>query len=345
MGQALILRRGGGSSGLPIDIVGGTTQPAGAENLIWLNTSTPIGQVTVDDTAPASPTAGDVYIEIDPASSAVVQLGNGSRIVMLPLGIAYQYQSDAWVSIDAYAYLSGSWVTFSTDIPDGDTTTPVNDTNTWLRCAGISPSAEGNPTLAQVVANQSLCTTLMNSQNAVNYMIRSTTLLTAVLGSTTAIAALDASTPFVSPSDMQSAAVNGFELTCSSQAYGEVYKITNTVSGFWAAVTSVGQWACMKMPKPVWIYKFSLMWANNCYPSDTRVTWKLEASNDGTNWTDLLTSIVTGEGSYATAGLNLAVNATSQYQYFRVKNTALATSGTPSIYANKFKIYGKTMEV
>jgi hypothetical protein len=80
-------------------------------------------------------------------------------------------------------------------IPDGATVTPVDDYTIWLRCAEL-PNIYGS--LANVLADSAAMTTLMSSENAVNYMLRSTTntsgkILYEVVNSETAMEALDAS--------------------------------------------------------------------------------------------------------------------------------------------------------
>jgi len=56
-------------------------------------------------------------------------------------------------------------------IPNGKTVTPINDVTIWQKCAGIS-----NPTyttLAEVLADTGILQTLIASDNAVDYMVRS----------------------------------------------------------------------------------------------------------------------------------------------------------------------------
>lgn len=58
-------------------------------------------------------------------------------------------------------------------IPDGKTVTPINDVTIWQQCAGIA-----NPTyttLADVLADTGILQTLIASDNAVDYLVRSKT--------------------------------------------------------------------------------------------------------------------------------------------------------------------------
>lgn len=57
-------------------------------------------------------------------------------------------------------------------IPDGSTAVPVNDIQTWLQCAGIF-NKTSYTTLADVLADTTTLLALINSNNAVDYMVRS----------------------------------------------------------------------------------------------------------------------------------------------------------------------------
>lgn len=57
-------------------------------------------------------------------------------------------------------------------IPDGSTVTPVNDIQTWLNCAGIFNKTTYT-TISDVLADTTTLLALINSQNAVDYMVRS----------------------------------------------------------------------------------------------------------------------------------------------------------------------------
>lgn len=58
-------------------------------------------------------------------------------------------------------------------IPEGSTVLPTDDVQTWLNCAGIFDKAY--TTISQVLSDSSSVTALIASNNAVDYMARSTT--------------------------------------------------------------------------------------------------------------------------------------------------------------------------
>lgn len=69
-------------------------------------------------------------------------------------------------------------------LPDGKTATPTDDIQTWLLCAGISKSYT---TLSQVLADSTTLLGLMSSNNAVDYLVRSTTWATDICADSTAM--------------------------------------------------------------------------------------------------------------------------------------------------------------
>jgi hypothetical protein len=58
----------------------------------------------------------------------------------------------------------------SPSVPNGSTVTPINDVPTWLQCAGIPTTTY--TTLAEVLADTSLLRILINSENAMDYLVR-----------------------------------------------------------------------------------------------------------------------------------------------------------------------------
>ena len=101
-------------------------------------------------------------------------------------------RSDAWIKAESLA-LKNELIKFSSIIKsgvDGETVEPVNDYTVWLKCADI-PNTFGS--LANVIADAGAMDTLSNEENAVNYMVRSSAIMTAVIASSTAMTAVAAS--------------------------------------------------------------------------------------------------------------------------------------------------------
>ena len=74
------------------------------------------------------------------------------------------------------------YVTF---IPTGSTVTPTDDIQTWLKCAGIFNKSY--TTISQVLSDPSTVLSLITSDNAVDYMVRSTTWASDVCADSTAM--------------------------------------------------------------------------------------------------------------------------------------------------------------
>lgn len=77
-------------------------------------------------------------------------------------------------------------VTFTIeDIYDGSTITPVNDIQTWLNCANIFDKSY--TTLNEVLADSSTLQSLISSQNACDYLVRSTSWVNGICANQTAM--------------------------------------------------------------------------------------------------------------------------------------------------------------
>ena len=224
-------------------------------------------------------------------------------------------------------------------VPDGMTEPTLNDVKTWVKCAGLSYGSLGSPTLATVVADADLCTALMNSQNAVNYMIRSTTLQTAVLGSATAIAKLDASSPFVSVAMTSNSAPSGYAASSSAGTgwnSSQPYRATGSYEGYVTNAVSPPVWIRITIPSAVWPYKF-ICGGQNCLSnaSDYKSSvFRIQASADGSTWVDITAAGLSGNGVNAPALAQV-----NQYRYYRIYLTAPERSSKWLTFG--FKVYGK----
>lgn len=71
------------------------------------------------------------------------------------------------------------------DIYDGSTITPVNDIQTWLSCGGIT--GKSYTTLNEVLADSTTLMSLIASQNACDYLVRSTSWVSGICGNQNAM--------------------------------------------------------------------------------------------------------------------------------------------------------------
>ena len=103
---------GVGGAALNYSVVGGTTQPTGKENLIWVNTDQTItGHVFSADT-PASPSEGLVWFRTGTSSVVAFSATRRNPVMVYPMA-CQQYVSGAWVFKTAKTYQGSTWVDWS----------------------------------------------------------------------------------------------------------------------------------------------------------------------------------------------------------------------------------------
>lgn len=113
MGNIMSGRGGGAGGGLNFKVVGGTTQPTGKENLIWVNTNVTITGYVFSATQPESPTAGTVWISTGASSPVAFNAMKKNGLWVYPQ-TCYQYINDTWTTKTAKTYQDGTWVDWST---------------------------------------------------------------------------------------------------------------------------------------------------------------------------------------------------------------------------------------
>ena len=145
-------------------------------------------------------------------------------------------------------------------VPDGLTALPVNNVLIWQRCAGLKTSYT---TAAQVLADTATLKTLINSANAMEYLIRSTTIQEAVLANANAVSILDKSMPVITPSMKSTSSPYGTVTKADGHFNTGVYKAfnyteigTNNSDGS-AYSGQPGGWVQYNFSgdRPVWLYK------------------------------------------------------------------------------------------
>lgn len=317
-----------------------------AEYAIALITSVKMGTVTIDSDAPAAATTGDIWVQLDDASVNVIQIGDGGHSIVLALGLAHQYTGTSWQEIVGYVYIDG-WVVLDMGIPDGSTAIPPNDVTTWLKCAAVRPSSVGNPTLAQVCSNESLMSILANSQNALDYMVRSTGIQAAVLASATAQNALNASVPWTNPIMTSNTQPSG-KVTCSSAFYSisDVYKAFNNVlpDNYWSSATTDAQeWVMYEFDAYIWIYKYQLYVSTASSHADTYTcTYVVQVSANGSDWTTICDPHTTENTYYSPAKFEGYADPSVDYaRYVRV----LKSAGTGWAGVHDLRLWGKAAAV
>lgn len=113
---------------------------------------------------------------------------------------------------------------------------------------------------------------------------------------------------------------NGFKVKASSYiGTGFVYyAFDNNSATSWQGASASTDWVMIELPNPLEVRKFTLR-TNN---SDTNAQVIIEGSNDGSAWTDLISSnILSGTN---TTQLDIASAYSAEYKYYRLRFTFTA---------------------
>ena len=109
---------GAGGGGLNFKVVGGTTEPVSpSENMIWVNTDTPITGYEFSATNPSDPMEGMVWITVGASSTVAFNALKKNSIMVYPIS-AKQYASGAWVHKEVKIYQNGAWAKMVTYLYD-----------------------------------------------------------------------------------------------------------------------------------------------------------------------------------------------------------------------------------
>ena len=112
-GNTVNFSSGGAGGGLNFKVVGSATEPVSpSENMIWVNTSTPITGWTFSATKPEAPADGQdgpVWIQTSAASTVEFNALKKNGIQIYPIS-AKQHVGGAWVDVTAKSYQNGAWV-------------------------------------------------------------------------------------------------------------------------------------------------------------------------------------------------------------------------------------------
>ena len=228
---------------------------------------------------------------------------------------------------------------------DGSTATPLNDVSIWLRTDSTGSSLHaGHTTLAEVIADTTTLSSLMADESAMNYLARSTGFAEEGCASETFMTYLGAST-YVDSTVLNSD--SWVTNICSSDYFKSVLidKIPTMTSNTtpsgkasassvlpgttWDAWQAFGsdnipwhsangsiQWIMYKFEKPICVKKVYIC-NDLTVAGGSKVTY-IQASNDGSTWTNLSSAFDCGNIGAST---NLTLNNKEYYQYYRLYST------------------------
>jgi len=250
-------------------------------------------------------------------------------------------------------------------IPTGATATPVNDIQTWLHCAEIWNKTY--TTIAQVLADTSTLQALIASNNAVDYMARSTNWASSVCANSNAMTYIGAnnycankllanstwlnaicnSTYFESvlnvkvPTMTSNTAPSG-EVSANSYDGGGGFNPWKAFDGddtsYWRSYDVPPAWIAYKFVTPICVKRIKIKPA--LYGSGLRVlTYKVQGSNTGN--TNDYTDIYSGSLSSSNEQL-INITNNNYYLYYRVYVLTATEQASAGIITLQF--YGRVTQ-
>lgn len=137
MGIISMFPSGGGSVGISLDVISGSSLPSAVVNdQIYIITSTTPGTIYIDTDTPSSPASGDVWVVAAEGGAGAITFTEDSPLFRVSFKAVKQYGSNGeWSNVEAYLGMSGAWVKIGVSLPSVGT--PLNDF-TWAQIDYIS---------------------------------------------------------------------------------------------------------------------------------------------------------------------------------------------------------------
>lgn len=314
---------------------------------------------------------GDGTVSVTTESTYITITGSGNtRTISATEGGGYSTVIFSAIAGDNYIAAADAVCTVTLDfLPDGKTVTPINDVSILIRCAGIFGSSI--TTMSGLLADSTTLLAVMSSNNAVDYLVRSTGFASDICANSTAMTDIGANNycadTLLDDSTWLNAICNSayFEsvlnvkvptMTSNTAPYGKVSvnSAYGTNQGYHAFDgNSETYWMCGNLANPSqsatgWIsYGFtnptkvkSFKIVNAYYPI---TSISIKGSNDGTNWSEAIWS-KTYSVSQAIKTIEESFDNSNYYLYYKVDLTSYNTSsssGVGVIQLFKLQFYGR----
>lgn len=249
-------------------------------------------------------------------------------------------------------------------IPDGKTVTPTDNIQKWLNCAGIY-NKTSYTTISDVLGDATTLLALMSDNNAVDYLVRSTTWATDICARSTAMTDIGANNyaadTLLADADWCEAIINSTYIDSVLNVKVPTMTSNTTPSGVASASGSFDtnysawkafdnntstSWQSNTVNVPHWIgYEFSSNIIIKAFKyfraeSDTYTyTMNLQAYDENTNnWIDL-----TQQKSYKTSSITEAVVNNTAYKKYRfyITNTDHYGQSKKIASAKELQFYGR----
>jgi hypothetical protein len=246
------------------------------------------------------------------------------------------------------------------DLPEGSTATPTDDIQIWLHCADIWD--KNYTSISEIFSDASTLQTLIASNNAADYMARSTNWASSVCANSNAMtyigvndycankllanstwctaicnsiyfeSVLNAKVPTMTSNTAPSGTANSSSNNSNSAAY---YAFDGASTVWFPAVDATNNWVSYQFTKQIRLAKVVATLGSWKGPT---LTFKIQAYN-GSKWVDLGT--MTNESTPSTK--TVIINNNTKYQAFRLftASVMLPQSGY-SINVNELQFYGRT---
>lgn len=253
--------------------------------------------------------------------------------------------------------------------PEGATVLPINDIQIWLNCANIWDKTY--TTLDEVLADNTTLLALISSNNAVDYMARSTnwassvtanstamtyigandycankllnnsTWCTAICNSTYFESVLNVKVPTMTSDTTPSGTASASSVIATSFAAWKAFNGTYAgETNAWGGTDyAINQWVAYQFTQNVMIKKVVL----HQREKDTNLStkdFKIQASSDGTTWVDLSDTETMPNQTSAEKTLSLTnANSNSKYNRFRLYLLDVGYGSVPGI--GELQFYGR----
>lgn len=267
-----------------------------------------------------------------------------------------------------YTVLDYSTGLYST--PTGATVTPVNDIQIWLHCANIWDKTY--TTIAQVLGDASTLQALIASNNAADYMARSTSWASSVTANANAMTYIGnnnyCANKLLANSTWLNAICNSayFEsvlnvkvptMTSNTTPYGEAFAVSAQVpqgydiykafdgidDTFWATSTNSSQYIGFHFTNPITLKKVHLRispWQAN--QQSPLITVYVQGSNDGQNWDTLHSFDIQTARTLTITEYDEEISNSTPYLYYMITSpTTFWVDGQYIVLFNTLQFYGR----
>lgn len=158
---------------------------------------------------------------------------------------------------------------------NGSTVTPINDVQIWISCADVRD--KNYTTLAEVFADNQLLATIMSSENAVNYLVRSKQFIKSEL--------VPKMTSNTTPSG-EAFASSSYQDDVTTYGAWRAFDGDDTGNRSQYTKQEVNAYLGYEFEEPVTVYSLKLIGMSNLY-SSRNPSGYLQGSNDGTTWENI----------------------------------------------------------